>query len=334
MALRQTIFTLRRRAHGRRGRVATAPGMAPAVVLAALLWACVLVLGGCDSEPAVKVDLSKRREIMVRERAGELTYAYLPQYSHAVSYQRHHLLVEYLAETTGLRLRQIFPDTFDEHLNMLVQGRMDISFSNPFIYVKAADRGAARAFARVMEPSGRNFRGQIICRADDEGIEALDDVRGKRWIAVDPSSAGGYLFALGHFLEHGIHASDFAQVAFAPGPGGKQEKVVLSVASGEFDVGSIREGTLDVAKDKVDLSRIRVLAFTRWYPGWVYSVRAGLDPDIVRKLRDALAALTPDNPLYRPILENAGFTGVIPSTDQDFDPVRALAALVAREQAR
>ena len=57
--------------------------------------------------------------------------------------------------TTGLTVRQVFPDTFDEHVNMVGRGEIDISFSNPFVYVKIADRYGARAFARVVETAGQ-----------------------------------------------------------------------------------------------------------------------------------------------------------------------------------
>lgn len=292
-----------------------------------------LVLAGCgESEDVRKVDLTKREKITIREQQEEVTYAYLPQYSHSLSYQRHHLLVEYLAETTGLHMRQVFPDTFDEHMNMVASGQIDISFSNPFIYIKMSERHGTEAFARIVEASGRNFRGQIITRKDNAQIKSLADVRGKRWVAVDPSSAGGFLYPLGHFLENGIKRTDFKQVAFAPGPGGKQEKVVLGVFSGQYDVGSIREGTLALMANHIDIKQVRVLANTRWYPGWVYAARKGLDPNVVRKIKDAMLALSFDHPRHRPIFDNAGFVGIVPSTDADYDPVRRLALQIAESE--
>ena len=138
--------------------------------------------------------------------------------------------MEYLARTTGLTIRQVFPDTFDEHMNMVGRGLIDITFSNPFIYVKIAERYGARAFARVVEAKGKeNFRGEIICRADNPHIKTLADLKGKRLIAVDPTSAGGYLYPWGLILENGLRKEDFAEITFAPGPGGKQEKVVMAV---------------------------------------------------------------------------------------------------------
>jgi len=300
-------------------------------MLLLLLLVCLgLSLPGCgEDEPRKKVDFSKVQDLPLAKPEDAVTYAYLPQYAHTVSYQRHHLVMDYLAKTTGLKIRQVFPDTFDEHMHMVGRGLIDITFSNPFIYVKMADRYGAQAFARIVEAEGQeNFRGQIICRADNQEIKTLADLKGKRLIAVDPTSAGGYLYPWGLILESGLRQEDFAEIAFAPGPGGKQEKVVMAVYSGKYDVGLIREGTLEVVKDKIDLQQIRVLAFSHWYPGWVYAARKGLAPEKLAKIKEALLALDYENPEHRQILDNAGFIKIIPARDGDFDVVRRLGQLV------
>ncbi|MFZ2089984.1 MAG: phosphate/phosphite/phosphonate ABC transporter substrate-binding protein, partial [Desulfobaccales bacterium] len=185
------------------------------------------------------------------------------------------------------------------------------------------------AFARIVEAKGKeNFRGQIIVRADNDQIKTLEDIKGKRLIAVDPTSAGGFLYPWGLIMEHGIRKEDLAEIAFAPGPGGKQEKVVMAVLSGKYDVGLIREGTLDIMASKIDLNRIRLLAYSHWYPGWVYAARRGLDPANVDKIKKALLDLNMDNPEQAAILTKAGFIAVIPARDEDFNPVRKLGEFV------
>ena len=290
------------------------------------LWIGIVlcVLAGCDvGEPAFKVDLSARETPRVLQEAHIVTYAYLPQYSHSVSFQKHHRLVEYLRRETGLNIRQIFPDTFDGHMKMVGQGKIDLSFTNPYIYIQIAHRYGASAFGRIVEKEGGDrYRGQVICRADNPHIQSLDDCRGKRWIAVDPFSGGGYLFPLALFYARGIARQDFAEIAFAPGPGGQQEKVVLAVSAGKYDIGTIRQGTLDVVAGKIDPRAIRVLAETGWYPGWVFSSKSGLDPQIVAAVKKALLALDIRHSDQRAILEAAQIVGVIASADADYDPVR------------
>jgi phosphonate transport system substrate-binding protein len=280
-------------------------------LLLLLLLAC---LPSCtDEEPVVKVDMSRVESVSPPGTTEAITYAYLPQYSHSVSFERHRRLLEYLRHKTGLSLRQIFPNTFAEHIKMVERGEIDISFTNPFVYISLARLGS-EAFARIVEAdSGADFQGQVIVRADNPAIGRLEDCRGKRLIAVDPNSAGGYLYPMGLFYEHGITREDFQEVFFASGSGGRQE-----------DVGTIRKGTLDVVRDKIDLEQIRVLAETRPYPGWVYSVRKGFDPSARDKIAKALMALKASRPEEARILSAAGMVGIVPARDADFDSVRDL----------
>jgi|GEM_PF-148402 len=317
-------------ARGETGRLALL--LAPILALFAALALAILVgaLGG--DEDAVYIDFDRRVDVTVAEATRGITYAYLPQYSHTASYERHHKLVDYLRKETGLSIRQVYPDTFEDHIKMVGDGAIDISFVNPFVYVQINERYGAQAFARIVgsEEDG-GFWGEILVRADNKTIRTLGDVRGKRWIAVDPSSAGGYLFPLGHFLENGLRKRDFAEVAFAPGPGGKQEKVVLGVLSGKYDVGTVRDGTRALLADRIDMGQIRVLAVTREYPNWLFAARRGLNPEILMDVKKALLSLDRDNPGHREILDAARFEAIHAAVDADFDPVRELVARLAAE---
>ena len=300
----------------------------PKIRILFLLLIPALFLFSCqESDKPVKVSLDKRQEITFRQQAPAITYAYLPQYSNTESFQRHHRLVEYLSEQTGLTIRQVFPDTFDHYISMVGQGKIDISFSNPFIYVKLANRFGAKAMARIVEADGRaEFRGQIIARADNESIQSIEDCREKSWVAVDPSSAGGYLFPLGLFIDHNLPLHEFREVAFA---GGRQENVILGVHAGLHDIGTIREGSLGVVKDKIDINQIKVIASSNWYPGWVYAYSPRLSKEVADKIRNAMLGLDyKNNPQHREILDVAKFIGFVPSDDQDFDQIRELSKKV------
>ncbi len=288
-----------------------------------LLIASLLLCSCGESEKPIEVSLDKRQEITFRQKLPAITYAYLPQYSNTESFQRHHRLVEYLADKTGLPIRQVFPETFANFITMVGQGKIDISFSNPFIYVKLANRYGVKAMARIIEKDGRaEFRGQVICRRDNKNIHTIEDCRGKSWVTVDPSSAGGYLFPLGLFIDHGLSLKDFKDVAFA---GGRQENVILGVYAGLHDIGTIREGSLNVVKNKIDIGQIKVIANSSWYPGWVYAYSPRISQDVADKIRDAMLELDyQNNPLHQQILDAAHFIGFVTSNDSDFDQIREL----------
>lgn len=288
------------------------------------------IFGCSDNQPAQKIDFGKKEASEVIEAKDDvLTYAYLPQYSHSVSLMRHNLLVEYLKKETGYKIKQIFPDSFDEHMRLASKGKIDISYTNPYVYIKTSHRSGETAFAQVIEVSGnKSFRGQIISRNDNNAIRSIEDCKKKRLIAVDPTSAGGYLYPMGHFYEHGIRQQDFAEIHFPHGPGGKQEKVILAVYSGQYDIGLIREGALNVVADRIDVSQIRIVAHSKYYPGWLYSARKNLDPKILGRVKEALFKLSMDDPEHRVILEKADFIRVVASDDSQFNSARELVAVM------
>jgi len=276
----------------------------------------------------------------------KVTYAYLPQYSKAVSLERHQDLIAFIKKETGLDIVQVFPENFDDHMNKvgsgeIVQvfpenfddhmnkvgsGEIDISFSNPFVYIKIAHQYDARAFARIIEKEGKDmFRGEI-CVLKDSPLQTLADLKGKRIMAVSRSSAGGYLFQRGMLVEAGIDPDEEPTIDFAQGAG-KQEEAFLAVCSGEYDACFVREGTrTEVMRDQVDISKVRVLAYTPFYPGWVYAGRKGLDPSVLDKIRSAMLKLDLSDPEHKAILEKANFVKVVASEDKDFDSIRELAS--------
>ena len=99
---------------------------------------------------------------------------------------------------------------------------------------------------------------------------------------------------------------------------------MLAVLAGKYDFGTIREGTLDLMKDRIDLDQIRIIEHTRAYPEWLFAARKGLDESIVDKIARAMFALDVANPEHAAILQAAGLRSIIPAKDQDFDSVREL----------
>ena len=273
--------------------------------------AIMLLIGAaCVTEPA----------------AQKVTYAYLPQYSKAVSLERHQDLIAFIKKETGLDIVQVFPKGFDDHMRKVGSGEIDISFSNPFVYIRIARQYDARAFARIIEKEGKDmFRGEI-CVLKDSQLQTLADLKGKRIMAVSESSAGGYLFQRGMLKEAGIDPDEDLTIDFVQGAG-KQEEAFLAVYSGGYDACFVREGTrTEVMKDQVDISKVRVLAYTPFYPGWVYAGRKGLDPAVLDKIRSVLLKLDFSDPEHKAILEKANFVKIVPSEDKDFDSIRELAS--------
>ena len=67
--------------------------------------------------------------------------------------------------------------------------------------------------------------------------------------------------------------------------------MILGVYAGLHDLGSIREGSLTVVENKIDINQIKVVASSRSYPGWVYAYSPRLPQEAADKIRAALLKL-------------------------------------------
>ena len=257
--------------------------------------------------------------------AAEIRFGTVPRLSAAELQAMYTPLAEYLAKETGEKVTIVIPKDFDAFRDAVIAGKMEIGFSNPLLYVQAKEKAAIEPLALSSEvKSGTRLRGIIIVRKDS-GISKLDDLRGKKLIFVDNDSPAGYLFQILLLNKAGLTSSkDFTILPFAK----KHENVTNAVLNRTADAGGIREDELDKVKDKMDISQIRVLGYTDYFPNWPFFATPKLKPDLAAKVKAALLKLRPNDPQNEKILGPARLTGFVPVSDKDYDDLRRAARLV------
>ena len=192
-------------------------------------------------------------------------------------------------------------------------GRDQVHFvvANPMVYVNLEVRHQVMRIA-TMRTSSLNrtttfFGGVILVQAGRTDIETLEDLRGKRFMAVDPSSFGGWLAGLDELRRAGINPGrDCASLEFA----GLHTSVVQSVLNGTADAGTVRTGILEqmAAEGALDLGAVKVLppleasekresfpfaVSTRLYPEWALAMTRKAPEELAARVASALLGLTP-----------------------------------------
>ncbi len=102
---------------------------------------------------------------------------------------------------------------------------------------------------------------------------------------------------------------------------------MLAVFNGAADAGGIREDDLEKMKSKLDLSQIRIVAYTP-YPNWPVFAARSLGADRIDKIRSALLRLRPGDRVSRTVLSPGGLTGFERVSDADYEQLRRAAGLV------
>lgn len=250
--------------------------------------------------------------ILPRLSAVELTTMFAP-------------LTEYLTKETGEKVSLVIPRDFDAFKAMVAAGQVDMGFANSIVYIQLKKDVAVDPLALSAEKkAGTKFRGIIIARKDS-GIERIQDLKGKKLIFVDEDSAGGYIFQMLLLNKAGFDVrKDFTRLPFAK----KHDNVTMAVFNKAADAGGIREDDLDKMKDKVDLSQIRIVAYSDYFPNWPVFATPKLNKGAAAKIKAALLKLKPGDPESEKILSAAKLTGFATVSDKDYDQLRQAAKLV------
>ena len=138
----------------------------------------------------------------------------------AVTEQHWEPTAVYLTERIPQHCFRIRPLAFDEVEPAVASGRADFLLVNPAIYVDLEVRHRISRIATLRNGAGRQarnlFGGVIFTRANRPDIGSLAGLDGKRLMAVDPNSLGGYLMALDVLETHGLRVpGNLASLEFA-----------------------------------------------------------------------------------------------------------------------
>jgi phosphonate transport system substrate-binding protein len=272
------------------------------VLVCAVLW-CFL---------SVNASAEIKFGILPRLSAVELTTMYSP-------------LTEYLTKETGEKVSLVIPKDFDAFKALVTSGQVDMGFANSLIYVQLKKNTNIDPLALSAEKkAGTRFRGIIIARKDG-GIEKIQDLKGRKLVFVEKDSAAGYIFQMLLFTKAGLDVhKDFTTLPFAR----KHDNVTMAVFNKAADAGGIREDDLDKMKDKVDLSQIKIVAYSDYFPNWPVFATPKMNKGVASKIKAALLKLRPGDPEAEKILGAARLSGFTTVSDKDYDLLRQAAKVV------
>jgi phosphonate transport system substrate-binding protein len=233
-------------------------------------------------------------------------------------------LAEYLTRETGEKVSIVIPRDFDAFKNSVKAGQVGIAFANSLIYVQLKQEVNIEPLALAAEmKAGTRFRGIIIARKDS-GIEKLWHLKGKKLAFVDKNSAAGYIFQMMLLKKAGLNIrKDITVLPFAR----MHDNVVKAVYNRAADAGGIREDDLEKMAGIVDLSQIRIVGYTDYFPNWPLFVTPTLPKEVAEKVREALLKLTLNDPQSLRVLRPAKLSGFAPVADSDYDQLRVAAGL-------
>lgn len=215
-------------------------------------------------------------------------------------------LIEYLGQTLPKYEFKLIPLYYEEMNKAVYDSEIDFVLTNPghFIELRTASN-ISRAIATLIELDNgipqSEFGGVIFTRGDNNSIDSLADIKGKRISAVSKSSLGGYQASAYELVKVGISLEKDVEFIYTGMP---HKNAIESVLSASSDVGFVRTGVIEglVAEGSIDLDDLKIINLTKkdgftdylsteLYPEWPFSVLSHIDMDIYREVAFALLML-------------------------------------------
>ena len=232
-----------------------------------------------------------------------------------IMYKKFMPVLEYLQGDLERRLKQpvdirleIFR-SYEDGIDALVAGKVDFVRFGPSSYITAQGRNKAiQLLAMEHEKGQKRFKGLIIV-AKSSPIKRLEDLPGKSFAFGDRNSTIGRWLVQAELVKAGIRASDLASFTYME----RHDQVARAVQMGDFDAGSIKEGTFQELAKNGDL-RI-LLSFDNVTKPWI--ARAALEARVVDALKQSLFSLCDAT-----ALKELKVSGFVPTSDEEFQLVR------------
>ncbi len=214
-------------------------------------------------------------------------------------FQQWQPLADYLNEAIPENNFVIVPLSFGRIDNAVENKSVDFVATNPAIYVALEKKYRVTRIVTMETtllgvPSSQ-FGGVLFTRKDRTDIREPADLKGKEFMAVSPTSFGGWLTSWRYLKDQGINPHRyFKNLRF----GYSHDAVVYAVQEGKVEAGAVRSGILELMdqEGKINLSDFYVINdkratsgsvfmhTTRLYPEWAFAMLADTDRKLAEKI--------------------------------------------------
>ncbi len=254
--------------------------------------------------------------------------------SEAETQQRFAPLTRYLAKKLGVPFELVPVDTqdFEERFR---NGEFTFTHSNSLVYVILKEFHDIELVATEQRGQfGARTAGGIIARKGS-GIETLDDLKGKRMFFGPQLAPSGYLAQYDLMLRGGLDPERDLSYYAIPSGSFKHEKVIYGVYFGDYDVAASPMLDLEemIREGKVTADDFVIVAQSATFPYCTFGAARDADPDLVKRFRQALVELTPEDTVeidgeQVKVLKAAWIDGFEQMLDSDYDLIRDMARRV------
>jgi phosphonate transport system substrate-binding protein len=257
----------------------------------------------------------------------ELLIGLIPEQNVFRQRERYMALRKYLSDKLGISINFTSLSRYGNIIERFTSEKMDGAFFGSFTYALAHSQLGVEPIARPVNLDGTStYQGYLFVRKDS-GIRSVSQMKGKRFVFVERATTAGYVFPLAYFRENGIkdpHAY-LGETFFA----GSHDAAIQAVLNKEAEIGAAKNTMYDqLATENPRIqNELVILATSGAVPQNCLAVRKDLDPELKKRLKQALIAMDKDKDGIE-ALRRFGARGFIDTNNRDYDYLYRLSSEV------
>ncbi|MDD5773046.1 MAG: phosphate/phosphite/phosphonate ABC transporter substrate-binding protein [bacterium] len=257
-------------------------------------------------------------EIKKFKKGDKFTIALIPERNIFEQRKRYKYITDYLSKHLGLDVRAEVLSNYGKICDVFLNNEVDAGFFGSFSYVLTRAQTNIIPIARPVELDGTStYTGYIFVRKDS-GIKSAKDMKDKVLALVSRATTAGYIFQLDYFQKNGIKDMEkyLSKIYFA----GSHDAAAWSVYTGEADIGGCKNHIFnELCKKNPDFkNNMVILEESVQVPSNGIAVRADIDPDLQKRLKDLLLNLDKDQE-GKELLKKFAVIKFIETSDKDYD---------------
>ncbi|CUJ09079.1 phosphate/phosphite/phosphonate ABC transporter substrate-binding protein [Achromobacter xylosoxidans] len=249
-----------------------------------------------------------------------LKVALLPDENASTVIKNNKPLEIYLEKELGKKIELVVTTDYSSMIEAMRHGRIDMAYFGPLSYVLAKQKSDIEPFAAMKQKGSTTYQSVLIANTG-AGIAKISDIVNKDVAYGDMASTSSHLIPKSILAENGLKAGENYREHFV----GAHDAVAMAVQNGHAQAGGLSKPIFEslVQRGLVDPNKVKVLAESKPYPQYPWTMRSNLKPELKEKIRAAFLNLK-DPEVLKPFKAD----GFGPISDKDYDVVRSLGTLL------
>jgi len=244
-------------------------------------------------------------------------FGVISRYNPRIMFEGYQPIMDYLTEHTDYRFELKLGKTYEDAVQFLCDGKVQVASLGGVTYLEAHKRCDATPILRPKNRDGvASYRSMTVVRRNSP-FRTLSDLRGQSFAFASLHSTSGNLIPRYYLAQAGVSIEDFSEYVNLK----HHDSVAKAVLTGEYAAGAVK----DIIADRYLGRGLRVLHVSDPIPSVPIVTRKDCDPKLAAAVRRALLAVRPNDPEMRAALAkwNAEFRyGFVPAKDADYQTLR------------